>query len=169
VVNTNGDSLYFDFAFPTGVTLPPSSTSFAINHQTGVITWDAPNVICNYSIFVTMKYYRNISGLYYYIGTNMQEIYTDNTCISDMLVNELSNDSGVTIAPNPFSELTSITFSEEQKNTSLKVMNVLGECVHQSTINTSQCTIDMSGMPKGIYFVRIKTEKGIVNRKIIKN
>jgi len=30
-------------------------------------------------------------------------------------------------------------------------------------------TIDMSGYAKGVYFVEVKTEKGRVNRKMIKN
>ncbi len=48
-------------------------------------------------------------------------------------------------------------------------MNVLGECVFQSTINNRQSTIDMSTFAKGIYFVRIEDEnRNVANRKIIK-
>ncbi len=78
----------------------------------------------------------------------------------------------ITIAPNPFSSETIISFTEKQTNTSIKVMNLLGECVQQMTTNEKQLTLDMSGYAKGIYFVIIsesptnKTTKTI-NKKIV--
>ncbi len=87
--------------------------------------------------------------------------------INDDMANSIS------IAPNPFSTQTTISFSTEQKNTKLKVTNVLGEEVFQSTISSKQYTLDMTGVAKGIYFVRITTAGSassptdVVNRKIV--
>ena len=50
----------------------------------------------------------------------------------------------------------------------IKLMNVLGEVVFQSTPNTNQLTINGNQFSNGVYFVEIKTEKGVVNKKIIK-
>ena len=75
----------------------------------------------------------------------------------------------VSVSPNPFTNQTTITFANEQKNTSVKVMNVLGECIQQLTTNNKQFTLDLSSFAKGIYFVRIEDEnKNVVNKKIVK-
>ena len=80
---------------------------------------------------------------------------------------------GIRISPNPFTSLTTITFDETQKNTSLTVTDVLGNIILQSTIiNQQSKTIDMSGYAKGVYFVRIVSAgstTNVVNRKMVKN
>jgi len=86
---------------------------------------------------------------------------------SSVGVNENKFDNSISIYPNPATTETTITFSEAQKSTSIKVMNTLGECIQQLTTSNKQLILDMSGYAKGIYFVRIENEKGIVNRKII--
>ncbi len=81
-----------------------------------------------------------------------------------------SKNDGVSITPNPFTSQFTISFGEEQKNTTIKIMNPLGECIQQLATNNQSLTLDMSGYAKGIYFVRIEDEKkNIVNRKLIKN
>ena len=65
-----------------------------------------------------------------------------------------------------------IIFSEEQKNTTVKVVDVTGREIrnYESGIsNERSITIDMNGFAKGIYFVRIEdSTKNVVNRKIVK-
>ncbi len=83
-------------------------------------------------------------------------------------IKESYSNNSITISPNPFSTLTTITFSSEQKNTIIKVVNVLGETIQQLTTSNQQLTLDMSNVAKGIYFVRIEDEKkNVVNRKIV--
>ncbi len=94
--------------------------------------------------------------------------YTD-TCGVLTSVSEISNPlSLVTISPNPFNSSTTITFSEEQKNTAINIKDILGNTIQQLTTNNQQLIIDMSAFAKGIYFVNIKTEQGILNKKLIK-
>ncbi len=79
-----------------------------------------------------------------------------------------NNQSTITISPNPFTSQTTITFSQEQKNTIIKTVNLLGETIQQQTTSNKQLTIDMSNYAKGIYFVQITDEnKNLVNRKIV--
>ena len=37
-----------------------------------------------------------------------------------------------------------------------------------SEIGQSEITFDLSNVPPGIYFIRIKTEEGVVTRKVVK-
>jgi len=63
-------------------------------------------------------------------------------------------------------------FNEEQKNTTIKVTDVAGRVIRNYELgirNEKSVTLDMSGYAKGVYFVEVKTEKGRVNRKMIKN
>jgi len=80
------------------------------------------------------------------------------------------NNSDLNIYPNPFSSQTTITFSETQKNTIIKITDVTGRRVNseQLIVNSKSVTIDISGYAKGIYFIEVQTEKGVINRKIIK-
>ena len=84
-------------------------------------------------------------------------------------------ETAILIYPNPFTSTTTITFSEEQKNTKINITDVLGQTIQQLTTNNKQLTLDLSDVAKGIYFVRIESfdklrmTNSVVNRKIIKN
>ena len=84
-------------------------------------------------------------------------------------ISQVSKGDFVSISPNPFNAQLTISFGEEQKNTTIKVMNMLGECIQQQTTNKQQLTMDLSGFANGVYFVRIQDEhNNIVNRKVVK-
>ncbi len=68
------------------------------------------------------------------------------------------------IFPNPTNGLFTIT-AEGTKVKQIKITNTLGQEI--KTIN-NMATVDLYNVSKGIYFVEIKTENGIVNKKIIK-
>ncbi len=77
--------------------------------------------------------------------------------------------SQVFIYPNPSNGKFSISFSEEQKHTIIKVTNLLGECIEQLTTNNKQVILDLSSFANGIYFVKIEDENQNINyRKIVK-
>jgi len=119
------------------------------------------------------KYYFNVSSL-----STALPLLIDNNCdtlntntgdtVEDALgINKITNNNIITIAPNPFTSQTTITFSEEQKNALIKVVNVLGEEIKTINFTGKQLTIDKGAMPAGIYFLQIQTEKGLENRKVV--
>ena len=88
-----------------------------------------------------------------------------------ILENAAQND--FTIAPNPLSLQTTVSFAEEQKNTCLLITDVLGNEVKRQLATGKSATLDMTGFAKGIYFVKI-VEDGlaaspthVANRKIV--
>ncbi len=82
---------------------------------------------------------------------------------------EMEKGETVLLAPNPFTSQLSISFNEAQKNTSIKLMNTLGECIQQLTTSNQQLILDMSGLARGMYFVQITdADKNVVNKKVIK-
>jgi hypothetical protein len=75
--------------------------------------------------------------------------------------------SGVNIYPNPTSgELTIEMGDMRYEICDIEIFDVFGKKVSHLTISHP---ISISGLPAGIYFVRIQTETGVITKKIIKN
>jgi len=86
-------------------------------------------------------------------------------------------EGGTTIAnlaiyPNPSKDVFNITFiSEEVQNLKVKVLNVIGEELISDNLEqfigeyTKQ--IDLTNSAKGIYFLEIETNNGVINKKLI--
>ena len=83
-------------------------------------------------------------------------------------VSQLELNNSVTISPNPFTEQTTITIGTEPTSSTIKLFNLLGECVFHLTTNNHSVTIDMNGYAKGIYFVEVDAQQGKVRKKVIK-
>jgi hypothetical protein len=75
------------------------------------------------------------------------------------------------IYPNPATNQITIEFSSSS-NTLLEIKNVLGQAMYSETIENvlgkQSKNIDVSAFSNGIYFVRLRNEKGSVNKKFIK-
>lgn len=80
----------------------------------------------------------------------------------------VAEDHLFSIYPNPFTFETTINFTSEQKNTSVKITDVLGKEVKSVLFTGKTLLIERGEMKSGIYFVTITDEnKNTVNRKII--
>lgn len=83
-------------------------------------------------------------------------------------ITELNTISEITIFPNPFTSQATITFNEEQKNSIIKIMDVLGKEIEAIHFTGKQLIIERGIMENGIYFVQVIEEnKNVENRKII--
>ena len=83
-------------------------------------------------------------------------------------IEEQNDNFNIVIAPNPFTTQTSITFSSEQTNTIIKIIDVLGKEIKSETFSGKQLIIEKGKMQSGVYFVQITDEKkNIVNKKIV--
>ena len=84
-------------------------------------------------------------------------------------VNVTSEKSNVAVYPNPFTNQAVITFSQEQINTTVNIMDLQGKVVKTFLMNgTNNLIIEREQMKAGIYFVQIMFEKrSVVNKNII--
>ncbi len=93
---------------------------------------------------------------------------SDTICFATVSINEINEDNGIAISPNPFSLQTTITFNEEQRNTTLKIIDVLGKEIKTMHITGKQALLEKGEMEKGIYFVQIISEnRNDLNIKIV--
>ncbi len=113
-------------------------------------------------------HHNNYSAAYYYID---DVSVVDCTTVGVQESGERSEE--VEVFPNPTNGIFTIN-TRGAKIKEIKVMNVLGsEILSFDKLRTTgngekSVTIDVSGVAKGIYFVRIEDEnKNVVNRKIV--
>ena len=81
----------------------------------------------------------------------------------------VSSSNNIVIAPNPFLLETTIRFSEIQKNTTIRIIDVVGNEIKSVVMNGSKnIIIEKGSIASGIYFVQIIDEnKNVVVRKIV--
>jgi hypothetical protein len=101
------------------------------------------------------------------IGCNSQE-EIDSACVylSD---NEIHHKPAFSIYPNPSS--TAITISTPtmpEKNTTLTMIDITGKEVLKFEKMQKQNVIDISGLPQGVYIVRVSNERTVQVTKFIK-
>jgi hypothetical protein len=76
------------------------------------------------------------------------------------------------VYPNPSRDLFNVTFtSEDVQDLEVRVINIVGEVVYtenlQQFVGEYTKSIDLETYTKGIYFLEIDTNDGIVNKKLI--
>lgn len=92
-----------------------------------------------------------------------------NQCPSPLSIATENDAAGISVAPNPFSETTTIQFETEQHNTTLRVYNTLGACVSTVTFSGNTCTLKREGWSAGVYLLRIVQEEKTVYKKMVVN
>ena len=72
------------------------------------------------------------------------------------------------VYPNPVHDVLSINTTSESAIKFVEIFDSSGRFVRKTTTETSQDSIFVGDLAKGIYFLRINTEKEIIVRKISK-
>ncbi len=124
--------------------------------------------------FMTIGNFHNPSN------TNVQNIsgssqqysyyYLDDVSVidcTDVGVDENNKEDMVEVYPNPATNQLTIK-TAQFKEKEIRITDVLGNLIQQSMLNSHQSTIDISNLAKGIYFIELQTEKGILRRKFVK-
>ena len=76
------------------------------------------------------------------------------------------------VYPNPSIDIFNVTFtSEDVQNLEVRIINVIGEVVYTENLNkfVGQYTkqVDLATYTKGVYFLEITTDNGVINKKLI--
>ena len=83
-------------------------------------------------------------------------------------VEEIKTGNGITIIPNPSNDKITISSSAITGNTQLSIFNVSGEKVLERQLTDNETQIDISALPRGVYFVRVQNEKMVEVGKMVK-
>ena len=100
-------------------------------------------------------------------GCNTQE-EVEEACTAGL--DDISNlNNHITIYPNPSSTQITIELpNTPQKNTILTIYNLSGQQYITQPITEPQTVVDISGLPSGIYFVKVVDDKNVMMGKVIK-
>lgn len=87
-------------------------------------------------------------------------------------VNDVDGKLSVSVFPNPTSDKFSIDFSNsDKKDLSIELTNATGQIIYNTKMTPSSnrlFDIDISALPKSIYYLRIYNRQMILNKKILK-
>lgn len=173
----------------------PQSLSILVNPLPIVTYTQSPSLVCVTAVTVPLtmgtpaggifngisvlgsNFYAAAAGLGTYV---ISYSYTDaNSCIGSATstivvdacldIEQAGIDSGLIISPNPFTEQTTITFSDEQKNITIKIVDVLGKEIKTFNFSGKELIIEKGEMRKGIYFVQVidENKNGIIKKIIV--
>ncbi len=73
--------------------------------------------------------------------------------------------SVATIAPNPFTDFTILSFNQPQKNVRVELIDIQGRVQQVYWLNGNELRIERDGLPTGMYLLRVAEES--VNKIII--
>lgn len=113
----------------------------------------------NYSVIVTRNGCTDTSAIYTYTSSG---------------IDEHAAHSNFTVYPNPANNYVTITFNNFVPNqpVSITLQNELGQTVKNTVLNPSthsqKTEIDITSLPKGIYFVSVQDNTSVINKKFIK-
>ncbi len=159
-------SYHWDFGDGTTSTLATPTHTYSLDTTYNVCmkTYTAAGDSCEYCHIIGKDYLGNI------IRNSGFTINVHN--FTSGIATIQNPEYSITISPNPFTSQTTISFSEEQKHTSIKITDVLGKAIKTIHFTGKQCTIEKGEMSNGIYFVQItdgstSSPTNVVKRKIV--
>jgi len=79
---------------------------------------------------------------------------------------EINSGNKIAVYPNPVTDW--LTIKNISPKTKIVITNILGETVSRTVANSSTETLDISGLPAGVYWVAVETKDGTITRKLIK-
>jgi hypothetical protein len=107
-----------------------------------------------------------VDDAYYYIDdVNVHCCLCDSTTSLHNGIGEIKEEE-MSIYPNPASATIKIEIKDNKGKVS--IYNLLGEIINTSEITNYKTEIDVSTLPKGLYFVEVESEKGIIRKKFVK-
>ena len=80
--------------------------------------------------------------------------------------NNLIAENSLQIFPNPVDDILNIIFKNSTNIKSLTVIDVTGRTILYS--ETNNVSLNVTNLPKGLYLLSVKTEKGALTKKFIK-
>jgi hypothetical protein len=84
-------------------------------------------------------------------------------------IEALSNTSNsITLYPDPVKDILNIKMNTATINTTLTIVDILGQTVYKTVLNTDFISIPVNTFPAGIYSISLKNDSGCFNRKWVK-
>ena len=93
-------------------------------------------------------------------------IYVDVIPQSPSGIHEIYNDRNFIIYPNPV--IDNLTIQTKEQGV-IEILNIEGQLMESIAVTGNKTDINVSTLPDGVYFVKMRTEKGLTVQKFIKD
>jgi hypothetical protein len=100
---------------------------------------------------------------------NFPEIGADEVLMVSVTEPKPANSLTLNIYPNPASDMLTISLPKLSSNAQLTLFNITGEKLLEKQITQAETQLDISMLPKGMYFLRLQSENNGKAAKIIKD
>jgi len=99
---------------------------------------------------------------------SLQTVYwkSDTIANTGIFQSELENEK-ISIFPNPTSGKFIVYVSLPKQKNEIAIYDILGRPIYCTTIYTEKTEIDLTSQPKGTYFLELRSESGIFNKKVV--
>jgi len=94
-------------------------------------------------------------------------VYTNTFVDLPTSVNELLEETAVSVFPNPTDEMLTIVPTTDLQIEQLQLYGLTGRLLLQTDFRQIQ-QLDLQYLPKGLYFLKIETDRGVVSKKVVK-
>lgn len=81
---------------------------------------------------------------------------------------ELKNENYFSVYPNPITDVLNIVFTSEHQASTAVLHNSAGQVLLSQSLNSINNQLDMSKLPKGMYFLTVSNEHNSYTRKLVK-
>ena len=120
-----------------------------------------------------------VNHTYASTGTDTITVVISNSCgktetlkqiinIGTVGILEKNYDNNFVIYPNPANDNITIESTIVNKDAMISIYNIQGELLLQQTMLQNKTNVNVSALPSGLYFVKVKTEKGEAVIKFVK-
>lgn len=155
----------FETSSPTAYEFTP-----LVNDDWCGLGWGAPCFTIDLTQWAGLKNVKIMFESYNNMGNNL---YLDNITVSNTTgnVNIIPAQGSITIYPNPGTGYFTMLSAGITGQMQLEVFNAQGQAVMTDNFNNShdayQQTINLTGLPKGVYLVRLTTGENVLVRKLM--
>jgi uncharacterized delta-60 repeat protein len=156
---------------PSFATATQNENTLTADQATATYQWlDCSNGYAAITGEINQSFVATIDGNYA-VEITLNGCVDTTTCFTVFgLGLENVTETNVRIFPNPAKEQLTITVGGNEPMRQYAIYTTTGACIaHVSDLNTSSEMVDLTTFENGIYFIRIETENGWTNFKLVKN
>ena len=161
---STGTSSY-NITVGTSQTAAAQTTNIATETGLSSLTW-VPKTY-NYTTGASGTYYFGIQNISPLNIIGSQALFVDNLTITEALSTDEFFASKFSVYPNPANDIVTISSIEYSIN-SIEMTDINGRVVKNNLVsNLNETEVSISDLAKGVYFLKIASDKGITTKKLV--
>jgi hypothetical protein len=104
------------------------------------------------------------------LANNLAVLFIHPTALLSMNENELSQPGSMLVYPNPANEIVNVNYNGTHQVNNVEVIDIAGRVIENVSLNAKTTTtfeINIADLSVGMYIIRLTTEVGIIEEKLM--